>query len=181
MELIMRISTALVLVAGLAQPAVTFAQQQAPAPDVVVTSGEGLIQAAPDRAWISIGAETRGPSAREAQRRNNEAMAPVQAALRKAGLPTEAIRTIGYDVQQEFDFVNGKRVARGYVARNTIEVRVDDVARLGEILEVSVGQGATTVHGLRFDLKERAKLERDALRQAVAEARAKAEAAAAGA
>jgi uncharacterized protein YggE len=67
------------------------------------------------------------------------------------------------------------------VARNSIEVRVDDVTRLGELLELSVGQGATTVSGLRFDLKDRAKLERDALRQAVADARAKAEAAAAGA
>jgi len=35
--------------------------------------------------------------------------------------------------------------------------------------------------GLRFDLKDRAKLEREALRLAVADARAKAEAAAAGA
>jgi uncharacterized protein YggE len=176
----MRLLIALFLVATLA-PATDALAQQTPAPDVVVTSGEGLIQAAPDRAWITIGAETRGPSAREAQRRNTEAMRPVQDALRKAGLPAEAIRTVGYDVQQEFDFPNGKRVARGYVARNTIEVRVDDVARLGELLELSVGQGATTVHGLRFDLKDRARLERDALRQAVADARGKAEAAAAGA
>jgi uncharacterized protein len=157
-----------------------FAQQQPP-PDVVITTGEGQIQVAPDRAWITISAETRGPSAREAQRRNTEAMAPVQAALRKAGVAAEAIRTVGYDLQQEFDFVNNKRVFRGYVARNSIEVRVDDVTRLGELLELSVSQGATNTSGLRFDLKDRAKLERDALRQAVAEARAKAEAAAAGA
>ena len=76
--------------------------------------------------------------------------------LRKAGVPADAIRTVGYDLQQEFDFVNNKRVSRGYVARNSIEVRVDDVYRVGELLELSVGQGATTVGGLRFDLKERA-------------------------
>lgn len=162
-------------------PASVALAQQTPQQDVVVTSGEGLIQVAPDRAWITIAAETRGPSAREAQQRNTEAMRPVQDALRKAGLPAEAVRTVGYDLQQEFDFVNNKRVSRGYVARNSIEVRVDDVSRLGELLELSVGQGATTVHGLRFDLKDRARLERDALRQAVTDARMKAEAAAAGA
>ena len=170
---------AILAVALLVQSTSAFAQQ--PPPDVVVTSGEGLIQVAPDRAWIIIAAETRGPSAREAQRRNTEAMRPVQEALRKAGVTAEAVRTVGYDLQQEFDFVNNKRVSRGYVARNSIEVRVDDVARLGELLELSVGQGATTVNGLRFDLKDRARLERDALREAVADARAKAEAAAAGA
>ena len=166
----MRLLNALLLVVLLAPASVSFAQQ-VPPPDVVVTSGEGLIQVAPDRAWITIAAETRGPSAREAQRRNTEAMRPVQDALKKAGVPAEAVRTVGYDLQQEFDFVNNKRVSRGYVARNSIEVRVDDVARLGELLELSVGQGATTVHGLRFDLKDRARLERDALRQAVTDAR----------
>ena len=30
-----------------------------------------------------------------------------------AGIPADAIRTIGYDVQYEWDFVNGKRVGAG--------------------------------------------------------------------
>jgi hypothetical protein len=149
--------------------------------DAVVTSGQGLIQVPPDRAWVTVSAETKGANARETQRRNTEAMRPVQEALRNARIPGDAIRTVSYDLQQEFDFVNNRRVSRGYVARNAIEVRVDEVARVGEVLELVVGQGATNLGGLRFDLKDRAKLERDALRQAVADARAKAEAVAAGA
>ncbi len=77
--------------------------------------------------------------------------------------------------------MNGKRVGRGYVARNSVEVRVDNVDRVGEYLEAAVASGATSLGGVRFDLKDRAKLEREALRLAVADARAKAEAAAAGA
>ena len=155
--------------------------QQVPQVDVIVTSGQGIIHATPDRAWITVSAETRGSNPREAQRRNAEAMRPVQDALRNAKIPADAVRTAAYDLQQEVDFVNNRRVIRGYVARNSIEIRVDDVTRVGELLELAVGQGATNVGGLRFDLKDQAKLERDALRQAVADARAKAEAAAAGA
>ncbi|MCA1583771.1 MAG: SIMPL domain-containing protein [Acidobacteria bacterium] len=44
-----------------------------------------------------------------------------------------------------------------------------------------VGTGATSIHGLRFDLKQRDAIERDALRLAVVDARARAEAVAAGA
>jgi uncharacterized protein YggE len=33
---------------------------------VVVTSGEGVVQTAPDRAWMAITAESRAGSAREA-------------------------------------------------------------------------------------------------------------------
>lgn len=156
-------------------------QPAAPLEPVVVTSGEGLVHAVPDRAWITISAESRASTAREAQRRNTEAMTPVLAKLKSAGVPADAIRTVAYDVQYEWDFVNNKRVGRGYVARNTIDVRVDSIDRVGEFLEIAVGAGATALGGIRFDLKDQAKLEREALRLAVLDARAKADAAAAGA
>ena len=159
-----------------------YAQQQAPLNEpVVVTTGEGLVQAVPDRAWINISAESRASTAREAQKRNTDAMTPVLSKLKSSGVAADAIRTLVYDVQYEWDFVNGKRVGKGYVARNTVEVRVDSVDRVGEYLELAVASGATSLGGVRFDLKDRAKLEREALRLAVADARSKADAAAAGA
>src|SRR5262245_55903067 len=138
--------------------------------------GEGVLEVAPDRAWITITAESRAGSPREAQKRNSEAMAPVLDKLKAAGVPADAIKTIGYDLQQEWDYVNNRRVSRGYVARNTIDVRVDPVDRVGELLEIAVGSGATSVGGIRFDLKDRAKLEREALRMAVEDARGRADA-----
>jgi uncharacterized protein YggE len=144
-------------------------------------SGQGVVQAVPDRAWITVGAESRAPSAREAQKRNTDLMTPILDKLRAAGLPADAIRTIGYDVQYEWEYTNNKRVGRGYLARNTVEIRVDSVERIGELLEIAGGSGATSLGGVRFDFKDRARLERDAMRQAVVDARAKAEAAAAGA
>ena len=49
------------------------------------------------------------------------------------------------------------------------------------MLDAVVQAGATSIGGVRFDLKDRAGAEREALRLAVADARARAEAAAAGA
>ena len=86
-----------------------------------------------------------------------------------------------YDLQLESDWVNGRQVPRGYVARNLIEVRLDDITRVGEVIDVAVTSGVNAVHGVRFDLKKREPLERDALKRATADARMRAEAAAAGA
>src|SRR4029078_4491268 len=108
-------------------------------------------------------------------------MTPVLAKLKSSGVAADAIRTIAYDVQYGWDFVNGKRVGKGYVPRSTVEVRVDNVERVAEYLEVAVASGATSLGGVRFDLKDRAKLEREALRLAVADARARADGAAPGA
>lgn len=175
----MRVS--LLLFAVLLSSSVAAQTRESQTGPVVVTTGEGIVQAVPDRAFINITAESRASNPREAQRKNTELMKPVQDKLRSAGIPPEAIRTTYYDLQQEWDFVNNKRVSRGYVARNTVEVRVDNLEKLGELLDMAVTAGATSVGDIRFDLKDRAKLEREALRLAVADARARSDAAAAGA
>ena len=174
-----RCAIAAALLLALSLPAA--AQTPPPQGPVVVTTGEGFVKRAPDRVWVSIAAESRARSPRDAQRANSETMNAVMAKLKGTGLPAEAIRTLAYDLQPEFDYRDGKQTLRGYVARNTIEVRVDDIARVGEILELAVGSGATSVSGVRFDLKEREATEREALKRAVADARQRADAAAAGA
>jgi uncharacterized protein YggE len=154
---------------------------QPPAP-VIVTAGEAIVHRAPDVAYVTLAVESRARSPRDAQRQNADAMTAVQKRLADAGVPKEAVRTIGYDIQQEFDVVeNGRRVPRDFVARNSIQVTVDRIERTGEIIDATVQGGATSVSGVSFDLKNRDTAERDALRLAVADARARADAAAAGA
>ncbi|MFB3853977.1 MAG: SIMPL domain-containing protein [Vicinamibacterales bacterium] len=159
------------------------AQAQALQPPVpeVVTVGEGIVRRAPDRAIILVTTETRARAPQDAQRENAKRMTSVQEKLLSGGIPKEAIRTIGYSVEPEYDFTDGRRTLRGFVARNTIEVRVDELARLGEALDVAIAAGATSAGNVRFDLKDRAAVEREALRLAVVDAQARAEAAAAGA
>jgi len=150
-------------------------------PNVVVTSGEAVVRHAPDRGFVTVTVEARAKNPRDAQRQNAEAMTAVQQRLTAARVPKDAVRTLGYDLEQEFDFTQGRRVPREFVARNAIEVRVDEIARVGELLDVVVQGGATSVSGVRFDIQDREKIERDALRLAVVDARSRAEAAAAGA
>jgi len=167
------------LVLAFTPPAVA----QAPASDgpSIVTTGEGTVKLAPDRAWVSISAESRARGPKEAQRANADAMTAVLGKLKALGLAADAIRTSGYDLQPEFDYANGKQTLRGYVARNQVEVRIDTLAKTGDIITAAVGTGATNVSGVRFDVKDRMSLEREALRLAVRDARRRADAAASGA
>ena len=163
--------------------AAPLAAQVPPNPQVptIVTSGEATIHRVPDQAFVSVSVETRSRVPRDAQKQNADAMSAVQQKLVEAGIQKDAIRTTGYSIQQEFDFTNGRRVPRDYVAHNGIEVRLDGVERVGEILDLVVQAGATSVLGVRFDVKDRTVLERDVLMHAVEDARARADALAAGA
>jgi len=157
------------------------AQSTPPDPPSVVVSGEGVVTAVPDQAWVRIGAESRSKVSKEAQSRDAEAMIAVQQKMTALGIAKDAVRTLAIDLQMEYDYANGRQTPRGYVARNTIEVRVDDFAKLGDVLDAAVGFGATNLPGLRFDGKRRDALEREALQLAVGNAIGRAEALAAGA
>ena len=129
----MRFAFVPVLLAIAVAPATAQTQPSQPREPVVVTSGEGIVKRAPDRAWVTIATESRAKGPRDAQKMNADAMSAVMQRLKGAGLPADAIRTLSYDLQPEFDYANGRQTLRGYVARNSVEVRVDDLPRLGEV------------------------------------------------
>jgi len=147
----------------------------------VEVNGEATISRPPDVAYLMLSVESRARSPRDAQRQNAEAAAGVLKQIGDAAIPRNAVRTLGPWLEQDFDTANGRRTPRGFIARNTIEVRIDEVARAGEVADLVVQAGATSLMGIRFDLKDRPAVERDALRLAVADARRRAESAASGA
>ncbi len=162
-------------------PAFAQAPPAPPSQPTIVTRGQAIVTARPDRAFVTIAAESRSRVSADAQKQNAAAMAAVLQRIEQAGVPKDAVQTIGYDLNPEFDYANGRQTFRNFLARNTVEVRLDDIDRVGAVIDAAVAGGATTIAGIRFDVRNRAALERDALRQAVADARARADAAAAGA
>ena len=184
MAAVRRIGTLTLAVAALLAAGAARAQaQQSPAdrPPLIVCEGASIVRHAPDRAIISLAVESRAARPGEAQQQNAQAMTALQSTLTSLGIPAAGVQTIAYNLQQEFDYQNGKQVPRDFLAAHTIEVTVDDIDRVGAILDAAVQSGATSVRGVRFDLRDRAGVEREALRRAVADARANAEAMAAGA
>jgi len=148
---------------------------------VVATTGEGVIRKAADLAFVEVAVESLARTPKEARTKNAEIMAAVRKRLREAGIAEEAIRTLSYYLEADYDYAKGNQVLRGYVARNTIEVRIEKMDRIGEVIDLSIVAGANSVGSPRFDLRDREAIEHEALKQAVADALAKAEAAAAGA
>ena len=153
-----------------------------PAP-LVIAEGEATVRRAADRAWLSIAVEVRDVRSAEARRKNADAMKTVQDVLKGAGVSQSALRTTGFSLSPEMDWKDGRGTLRGYVVRNQIEVRVDNLDRLPEILDaVNSPRGvALSVNGPRFDLKDEEAVQQEALRLAVEAAMGRAQSMAAGA
>lgn len=148
--------------------------------DVVITQGEGVVRRAPDRAFTTVTAESRARQPKLAQQANATAMTAVLERLKALGFAGDAVRTVSFGVEPEYDWSARKQVLTGYVARNVVEVRIDDLSRVGEVVDAAVESGATQVSNVRFTLKDMASVEREALSLASADALARARALADG-
>jgi hypothetical protein len=169
------------VIAVFATPA--FAQDAPPARPAITTPGEATITRAPDRAWVTVATDARAGNSGDARRMGAMAMSDVQAALKTTGLAPDAIRTLGFSLQPQVLWTEGKSSVTGFVAHNEIEVRVDDLDKLPAVLDVvtTPKNVSLSIEGPRFDLKDREAIEHDALAAAVANAMSRARAIAEGA
>jgi uncharacterized protein len=139
----------------------------------ITVTGVGTVEAVPDRAELSFGVTTEGATAKEASTANAERMTQLIDALKTAGVRSEDIRTQNVSVSPRHSPM-GKRLP-GFVAENNVSVQVES-DRAGAIVDLAVENGATNTSGPSFDVSDRDALYRDALQEAIREARKKAEA-----
>jgi len=176
------LSAAIVAVSISAAAAPALAQPQPPQPPpAIVTQGQAVLRRAPDRAWLTIATQVREGKANDARRKSNETMTEIHNALKGVGVRDDAIRTSGYSLTPDMD--SRTRNVTGYFVRNQIEIRVDDLDRLGDIMDAANGpkSAALSIIGPRFDLKNEQAAQAEALKLAVENAMSRAQAMAAGA
>ena len=158
--------------------------QTPPTPSLITASGTAESKTAPDMATIRIGVETQGKTAKEAQAGTNALAQRLVAAALKVVPDRKAFQTSDLSLNPEIAYsnVNGAQTQRitGYRARNILTVRLDDVAKVGPLVDAVTDAGATNVDSISFGLKDEKPARRQALMEAVRDARDKAEAMAAG-
>jgi hypothetical protein len=142
----------------------------------ITVQGNASIDTTPDRAVLSFGVESQAESARAALAANAAEMRRVLAALRAAGA-TE-VQTQSVSVSPRY----GDQMApQGYAAQNSVSATIRQLAQAGAVIDAAVAAGANQVYGPSLVRGDQADLYRRALRAAVDDARASAQALAAAA
>jgi len=151
------------------------AQTLPPAP-LLHLSAYGEVKAAPDRATISVGVQTLAPTAAQAMAQNRERMGKVMAQLMKQGLAARDIQTSSIDLNAQYSYVqNEAPKLTGYQASNAVMIMVNDLARLGPVLDAVVEAGVNQVNGISFGFKNAQGLEDAARLAAIKALKAKAD------
>lgn len=147
-------------------------------PRTITVSGQGEIQAEPDRAVISLGIESRKLKMEEARAEVTKVVDAVLKLTRELKIDQKYVRTTRINVQPEYNWDNNasERKLIGYYVSRQVEVDLRDLDKLGRLLERSFDIGVNQVGEPRLDSSKRRDLEREALAKAVANARLNAEA-----
>jgi len=158
------ITTALVIAVLGTAPA--FAQQALTSPSIS-TEGRASMKVSPDIAWITVTAESRALKTADAQKQNATAIDGVKASLKQAGVADDAVKTRSYSVEPQMQYADGKSKVIGYIARQSLEIRVDELAKLDAVIDAAGSSGATSISDIRYDVKDRSGIERRLLADAV--------------
>jgi uncharacterized protein YggE len=135
---------------------VSLADEAEPISRILVT-GEGRADLAPDMAVLTLTVTREADTARDALDANSNAMTEVLKAMKAAGISGSDLQTSGFSIQPRYFRPpvkpTGEREApkiSGYTVRNSLTVRVRDIAAVGTILDKSVSLGVNEGGNIRF-------------------------------
>lgn len=140
----------------------------------VTVTGSASIRSVPDEAVVALGVQTQAPTAQGAMQQNASRMNDVMKAILGDGVKPADIATAWVNLYPNYD--SGGTAIVSYAAQNQVNVTVRDLSNVGSIIDDAVGAGANLSSGIQFQLSDQNQGVERALGDAVANARAKAEA-----
>ena len=159
-------------IAGVAQPHLGRSATPLTGSTITVT-GDGTVNATPDQASFGFGVTTHGLTAAEALSRNSSQAREIIAALKKAGVGASDIQTTQVSLWPQTSS-NGTRIT-GYQASNSVQVTAA-LGKSGSLVDAAVRAGANNVEGPSLDTADKSALYNQALKQALGDAKQKAQA-----
>jgi uncharacterized protein YggE len=167
----------IIIAAALAISSPVFGQS---ASRMLTVTGDGRVSAQPDMAMVSLGVQSVGETADGALRDNSAVMQRIFGTLSEAGIAARDIQTGGLSLYPQFASYDRTSEGEaptiiGYVASNSVNIRVTALDGLGAVLDSLGAAGVNQINGITFGLQNPEPVLDEARKAAVADARRKAD------
>lgn len=157
--------------------------------NTITVEGTGKAATIPNIATIDFSVTEKGTTVAEAQTKATEKTNAALAAVDKLGVEKKDVKTVAYNVSPEYEYPqpcyggvcpasqNPKII--GYQVAQTVEVKVRDTAKAGDVLQALGTLNVQNISGPNFTVDEDDAIRNDARKEAIDNAKAKAKALAA--
>ncbi|MBM3602398.1 MAG: DUF541 domain-containing protein, partial [Alphaproteobacteria bacterium] len=142
-------------------------------PRTINTTGTCSKEVVPDRGRLQLTAVVDDKDLKIANAKATEQYEKLRTDILAMKLPDGELKTSEYVVQDQWDYVDGRRIKRGYQSRFGLSVVTSDLSRLGDVMAVAAKHNIPEVSQLQLFLSTaKAKDgERDCLAAAAVDAR----------
>lgn len=145
----------------------------------VSVRGEGVVATSPDQMRVAIQVSTRGETASAAMRSASGKTQEILRLLKSMGVGEKHIQTSRVTVSPTYDYTRQIHPPPivGYNSNNdfTVLFKGELMEMVGEFMDKAVAAGATNFGGIQYEASTQRELERDALKKADDDAKARAE------
>lgn len=151
----------------------------------ITVVGEGKIMAVPDIGVFSFSVLAEGTDAAAAQTKSAESINTILAYLKASGVEEKDIKTENYSLNPKYTYETkpcpsftycppSNPVIDGYEVSQTVTVKVRNLDTAGDLITGAGENGATNISSLQFTIDDVTVLKAEARKEAIVEAKAKA-------
>ncbi len=152
----------------------------------VTVEGDGKVTVKPDIARISLSVASTAKTVKEVTEANNKSMTAVINELKNLGIEAKDIMTFSYDLYPQYDYNTPVYYDEkpepaklpeiiGYSLTQSLDVKVRDLTKTDQVIDLATKAGANQVGSLYFDIDELAPIKAEARKLAFEKAREKAD------
>lgn len=142
----------------------------------ITVCGHGTAQIKPDRALINAGVNVQASTAQAARDGAASAMTAVINAIKSNGVASDDIQTGYISIAPQYDYNGGTPRTNGYMASNSVNVTVRNVAAVSKVVDAVTAAGGNSVFvsGVSFSASDPSAAATQAQQKALADAKSQA-------
>ena len=144
--------------------------------NTITFTGEGKVYTKPDIAFVDLSVVTQGSQVKSVQEANTKKMNKVIEFLKSFGIEDKDIKTTNYNLYPQYNYENN-RIPQiiGYQITQTLNIKIRNLDKVGDILQGGVDVGINQVNSLYFGVENDDQVKEQARTMAIADAKKKAE------
>jgi uncharacterized protein YggE len=154
--------------------------------NTITVSKTGTVYAKPDLATVTVTVTTDAKTASDAINQNRDKSSAVITFLKAQSVQDKDIKTVGYNVYPKYEYggtvvessiypsVRNPKLV-GYTATESLQVKIRQMDKIGDITTGAVTAGASNVSSLAFTVENIDTVKAQARNQAIADAKAEAQ------
>jgi hypothetical protein len=153
-----------------------------PSDHQITFSGIGSVYAKPDLVLTSFSVITEAETVEETMTPNAEKMNEIINAIKEQGVEQNDIKTTDFNIYPRYEYpksstyyYESERMLVGYEMTQTVEVKIRDLTKVGEIIQSATDAGANQVGSLQFTIDDQDSLKAEAREKAIQNAKDKAQ------